>query len=98
MKKERQTDKIKMNLPNKLTILRIILVPVIVLVYMAGISYGSLYKTPVFSFWPNFSWLNFIVLVIFGIAAFTDKLNAPENAFCKSANVCSSSIASTSEV
>lgn len=75
MKKETQTDKIKMNLPNKLTILRIILVPVIVLVYMAGISYGSLYKTPVFSFWPNFSWLNFIVLVIFGIAAFTDYLD-----------------------
>lgn len=75
MKKERQTDKIKMNLPNKLTLLRIILVPVIVIIYMAGIRYKAFYQTPVFSFWPNFSWLNLVILFVFGFAAFTDYLD-----------------------
>lgn len=75
MKKERQTDKITMNLPNKLTLLRIILVPVIVIIYMIGIRYAGFYAKPVFKFWPNFSWLNLVVLVVFGFAAFTDYLD-----------------------
>lgn len=75
MKKDNQKNKIQMNLPNKLTLLRIILVPVIVVIYMIGINYENFYAKPVFEFWPNFSWLNLVVLVIFSFAAFTDYLD-----------------------
>lgn len=75
MKKNNSENKIKMNLPNKLTLLRIILVPVIVIVYMVGIQYQSFYAGAVVPFLPNFSWLNLVVLVIFGVAAFTDYLD-----------------------
>lgn len=75
MKKNNSNKKITMNLPNKLTMLRIILVPVIVIVYMIGVQYESFYAGAVFSFLPNFSWLNLVVLIIFGFAAFTDYLD-----------------------
>ena len=75
MKKETQDNKITMNLPNKLTLLRIILVPVIVAIFMMGSHYEKFYATPVVSFIPNLSWLNLIVMIIFGIAAFTDYLD-----------------------
>lgn len=75
MKKDTQNSKITMNLPNKLTLLRIILVPVIVIIYMVGINFEGFYAKPVVSFMPNFSWLNLVVLVIFGFAAFTDYLD-----------------------
>lgn len=75
MKKNNSNNKITMNLPNKLTLLRIILVPVIVIVYMIGSKYANFYAKPVFEFIPNLSWLNFVVLIIFGVAAFTDYLD-----------------------
>ena len=75
MKNETQKKKLSMNLPNKLTLLRIILVPVIVIVYMIGSQYESFYSGIVFPFLPNLSKLNFVVMIIFGIAAFTDYLD-----------------------
>lgn len=64
-----------MNLPNKLTVIRIILVPLLVLVWLfpyhlLGVSF------PIFEIGPvSLSLLNIIVLVIFGIASFTDYLD-----------------------
>ena len=75
MEKQTQKNKITMNLPNKLTILRILLVPVIVIVYYIGAQFESFYAEPIFSFLPNLSKLNFVVMIIFAIAAFTDYLD-----------------------
>lgn len=64
-----------MNLPNKLTVIRIILVPLLVLVWLfpyhlLGVSF------PIFEIGPvSLSLLNIIVLVIFGVASFTDYLD-----------------------
>lgn len=58
-----------MNLPNKLTILRIILVPVIVIVYYLGtlgVITGEFLSVPI---------VNWIILAIFGIASYTDHLD-----------------------
>ena len=64
-----------MNLPNKLTIFRIILVPIAILVYLFpyeqfGIHFASLEFGP-----TSISYLNLIVLGIFIIASFTDFLD-----------------------
>ena len=64
-----------MNLPNKLTLFRILLVPVLCLVWLfpynqAGISIGSLTVGNV-----NLPYLNLIVLAIFAIASITDYLD-----------------------
>lgn len=64
-----------MNLPNKLTLLRIVLVPVLALVWLFpyeqfNISFMSLN----FEF-VTVSYLNIIVLAIFAIASFTDFLD-----------------------
>lgn len=75
MKKEEKKNKITMNLPNKLTILRILLVPVIVVVYGIGSQYEGVFAKPVIPFIPNLSLLNLIVMIIFGVAAFTDYLD-----------------------
>ena len=75
MKKEEKKNKITMNLPNKLTILRILLVPVIVVVYGMGSQYEGVFAKPVIPFIPNLSLLNLIVMIIFGVAAFTDYLD-----------------------
>ena len=58
-----------MNLPNKLTILRIIIVPVIVVVYYLGtlgIINGAVF---------NISIVNWIILLLFAIASYTDHLD-----------------------
>ena len=58
-----------MNLPNKLTILRIILVPVIVVVYYLstlGIITGEFLNIPI---------VNWIIIAIFSIASYTDHLD-----------------------
>ena len=64
-----------MNLPNKLTILRIILVPIVCLVWLfpyqqfdISIGYFTIFGVTV-------SYLNIIVLAIFCIASFTDFLD-----------------------
>ena len=64
-----------MNLPNKLTIFRIILVPIVCLVWLfpydqfnLTIGYFEIYDISV-------SYLNIIVLIIFCIASFTDFLD-----------------------
>ena len=64
-----------MNLPNKLTLFRIVLVPVILLVWLFpyetfGISIPSFPVGPV-----SLSVLNIVVLVLFLIASFTDMLD-----------------------
>lgn len=75
MKKETNKNKISMNLPNKLTLLRILLVPVIVIVYGIGSQNENFFAKQVVPFIPNLSLLNLIVMILFGIAAFTDYLD-----------------------
>lgn len=58
-----------MNLPNKLTVLRIILVPIMVIVYylgILGIINGEFLGVAI---------VNWIILAIFGIASYTDHLD-----------------------
>ena len=58
-----------MNLPNKLTILRIILVPVIVIIYYLGalgVISGEFLNVPI---------VNWLIIAIFGIASYTDHLD-----------------------
>ena len=53
-----------MNLPNKLTIFRIILVPIMVIIPFLGIP-GDIFGIPI---------QNLIIIAIFGIASYTDHL------------------------
>ncbi|MCI6700530.1 MAG: CDP-diacylglycerol--glycerol-3-phosphate 3-phosphatidyltransferase [Solobacterium sp.] len=64
-----------MNLPNKLTLFRIVLVPVILLVWL--FPYGTFgINIPSFPVGPvSLSVLNIVVLVLFLIASFTDMLD-----------------------
>ena len=58
-----------MNLPNKLTVLRILLVPVIVIIYYLGslgVINGEFLNIPI---------VNWLILVVFGIASYTDHLD-----------------------
>lgn len=58
-----------MNLPNKLTVLRILLVPVIVIIYYLGslgIINGEFLSIPI---------VNWLILIVFGIASYTDHLD-----------------------
>ena len=58
-----------MNLPNKLTVLRILLVPIMVIVYylgILGIINGEFLGVTI---------VNWIILAIFGIASYTDHLD-----------------------
>ena len=54
-----------MNLPNKLTIFRIILVPIIVIIPFLGIQ-GEFFNIPI---------QNWIIIAIFSIASYTDHLD-----------------------
>ena len=54
-----------MNLPNKLTIFRIILVPIMVIIPFLGIP-GDVFEIPI---------QNLIIIAIFGIASYTDHLD-----------------------
>ena len=54
-----------MNLPNKLTIFRIILVPIMVIIPFLGIP-GEVFNLPI---------ENLIIIAIFGIASYTDHLD-----------------------
>lgn len=58
-----------MNLPNKLTILRIILVPIIVIIYYLG-NLGLINGE-----FLNISIVNWLILAIFSIASYTDHLD-----------------------
>lgn len=57
-----------MNLPNKLTMFRVLLIPVIIIISLIS----SLQQTLIFS---NVTVGNFIILIIFCIASFTDFLD-----------------------
>ncbi|MDO4500049.1 MAG: CDP-diacylglycerol--glycerol-3-phosphate 3-phosphatidyltransferase [Erysipelotrichaceae bacterium] len=64
-----------MNLPNKLTVIRIILVPFLVLVWLFPYHLFNV-TFPTFVFGPvSLNLLNLIVLAIFAIASFTDFLD-----------------------
>ncbi len=57
-----------MTLPNKLTMLRILLIPVmIILCYIPWLKENNIFL--------NVSWLYFLLLIIFAIASFTDFLD-----------------------
>lgn len=58
-----------MNLPNKLTVLRIILVPIMVIVYYYGVlsAFNATFL--------NIPIINWIIIAIFGIASYTDHLD-----------------------
>lgn len=58
-----------MNLPNKLTVLRIILVPIMVMVYYYGVLTGANQT------FLNIPIINWIILIIFSIASYTDHLD-----------------------
>ena len=58
-----------MNLPNKLTVLRIILVPIIVIIYYLG-NVGLISGE-----FLNISIVNWLILAIFSIASYTDHLD-----------------------
>ena len=64
-----------MNIPNKLTVFRVILVPIVCAIWLFpygqfGISFPNLYVGHV-----SISYLNLIVLFIFALASFTDFLD-----------------------
>ncbi|MBQ1477381.1 MAG: CDP-diacylglycerol--glycerol-3-phosphate 3-phosphatidyltransferase [Erysipelotrichaceae bacterium] len=64
-----------MNLPNKLTIIRIILVPVVMLIWLFPYQSAGI-TLPVFQIGHvSLPLLNLIVLAIFAIASFTDYLD-----------------------
>lgn len=55
-----------MNLPNKITIARILLVPIMMLMPWVGITAKTSFGLP---------WVNIIILIIFLVASFTDYLD-----------------------
>lgn len=64
-----------MNLPNRLTVFRIILVPVVILVYIFPYAQAGI-DPRVFTVGSvNLSIINLIALVIYAVAAFTDFLD-----------------------
>ena len=58
-----------MNLPNKLTIIRILLIPIIIIIYSIN------YLRSNWILWPNLTIANFIILLIIMIGAITDFLD-----------------------
>ena len=64
-----------MNLPNKLTILRIILVPLVALIWLFPYEQFSISIGYFVVYGVSVSYLNIIVLLIFAIASFTDFLD-----------------------
>ena len=64
-----------MNLPNRLTILRIVMIPVIILVYLFPYSAFGI-NVPIFHIGSvDLSLINIIVLVIYVLAAVTDAID-----------------------
>lgn len=64
-----------MNLPNRLTVLRILLIPVAVLVYIFPYAQFSIYMPIYYVLDMPISSVNLIVLAIFVLASFTDFLD-----------------------
>lgn len=64
-----------MNLPNRLTVMRIILIPVIILISIFPYSQVGI-EVPVFQFgFVSLSLINILVLILFCAASFTDFLD-----------------------
>ena len=64
-----------MNLPNKLTIFRIILVPLLALIWLFPYEQFSIYIGTITICNISVSYLNIIVIIIFAIASITDFLD-----------------------
>lgn len=64
-----------MNLPNKLTMFRIILIPVIILVYLFPYESFGIVPTTFTVFGVHISIINLIALLIYVVAAVTDALD-----------------------
>ena len=64
-----------MNLPNKLTLFRIVLVPILALVWLFPYAEFDIYFLNLEVGNTSLSLLNIIVLVIFALASFTDFLD-----------------------
>jgi CDP-diacylglycerol--glycerol-3-phosphate 3-phosphatidyltransferase len=54
------------NIPNYLTFLRILLIPAVIVLY---------FFQPIYSTYPNFSWINFSLVAVLSTASLTDLLD-----------------------
>lgn len=64
-----------MNLPNRLTVMRIIMIPIIVLIYLFPYSQFGI-DIPVYDVrFVSISLINIIVLILFALTSFTDYLD-----------------------
>ncbi len=74
-----------MNLPNKLTVIRVLLVPLLILVYMFPYDTTGI-NVPVLSYIldTDISLVNIIILVIFIVASITDYF---DGSICKKQKV-----------
>ena len=63
-----------MNLPNKLSVMRILLVPLIVILYLLAKHTGVLQQQIAFASF-TFDLCDLLVLVLFAVASFTDFLD-----------------------
>lgn len=64
-----------MNLPNKLTVTRVLLVPILILIYMFPYDYAGI-QVPVYHVLEtDISIVNIIILIIFIVASITDYLD-----------------------
>ena len=65
-----------MNLPNKLTLLRILIVPIMIIVfYISWLGNHYLFKYEIDGVTHGLTWLYFIELLLFAIASITDFLD-----------------------
>lgn len=63
-----------MNLPNKLSLFRVILVPVIALLYLFA-DFGTAFELEVNKAQLSIAWCDILVLILFAVASFTDFLD-----------------------
>ncbi|MGB7595815.1 MAG: CDP-diacylglycerol--glycerol-3-phosphate 3-phosphatidyltransferase [Erysipelotrichaceae bacterium] len=64
-----------MNLPNRLTMVRIVLIPLIVLIFLFPVAQFNIYVGHFTFGFVTLSYRNIVVLVLFALASFTDFLD-----------------------